>query len=100
MEIEIVGFYPYREQGNNLLGTLHINIVDLGLDIRGVFVSVRNKRWFFSMPTKHTIDPETQEKVKYPTVTFTNREKQNELLDLIIEKGKKFIILNHFKGEK
>jgi hypothetical protein len=92
MQIEIVNFYPaFREDDKQFLqGTLHVYLIDLGIDIRGVFVSKKRDTWHFSMPFRKMRDA-AGNLIQYPSVIFRDREKNNQLMQSIKEKGKVFI---------
>ena len=93
MNIEIVGFYPlvFDKKKPFLEGTLHIYIIDLDIDIRGIYVINQKKRWIFRMPHKRTIDSDTKESVGYPIFSFTNAERNAFLLKAIINQGSIFM---------
>lgn len=99
MEIEIVEFYEYKRDDKKqfLAGTLHVYIVDLEIDLRGVSVFKKKNFWFFKAAHLCGIDPETKAKVKYPAFIFANQKKNEELSNLIREKGKEYIIKNVLK---
>jgi hypothetical protein len=89
--IEIVNFYPTVREDNKqfLQGSLHVYIVDLGIDLRGVFVSKKKDFWYFSLPMR--IAKDDGKTVKYPIMSFRDRDKTNQLLQIIKEQGKPFI---------
>lgn len=89
--IEIVNFYPAVREDNKqfLQGSLHVYLYDLDIDLRGVFISKKKDYWYFSLPLK--IAKDDGQTVKYPIVSFRDRGKTNQLLQLIKEQGKPFI---------
>lgn len=89
MKIEIVEFYPIKEEKNITTGTLHIYLCDYDIDLRGVFVSRKNNNWFFKLPVKSAM--EGGEKVQYPVFSFTNRDKYRELIDELRKEGIAYI---------
>lgn len=97
MNIEVVDFYQQSNSGTahrphtNFIGTLHIYICDLDIDLRGLPVFKKGKRIFIQMPTKMGIDPDTKEQVKYPTFNFANHNKQKEFVSAIVKVGVPFI---------
>jgi hypothetical protein len=105
MEIEIVEFYEtFRdEEKHTLKGTLHIYLVDLQLDLRGLQVLVEKKFWRINIPHQRGKDPDTGEIVQYPVFAFMDREKTRQLIDLMRKKGREFIMKKvgapFFKGE-
>ncbi len=96
MKIEIVEFYLMgrNDEKQQLKGTLHIYLCDHDIDLRGISVTKRKDIWFFGMPSRNGIDPDTEKNVQYPIFSFTNREKSKQLLDEIIQKGKEYILRN------
>ena len=94
MNIEIIGFYPIQDNKAKykIMGTLHIYLIDYGLDIRGIFAAVaKNGSVFFKLPCGFGVDQETGQKVRYPILGFTDQEKERDLIKELREKSKKFI---------
>jgi hypothetical protein len=92
MEVEIVEFYPDPQVKKGLLtGTLHAYICDLGIDIRGIIVKKRKENWYFGMPSRSAIDPETNGIVRYPVFSFSDKAKTDALIEEIRTKGRKYI---------
>jgi len=94
MKFEIVGFYPlteknYRGEPEDFLGTLHIHLPEIGLDIRGIRVVQQKKdkkdKLFFYMPSIVTNDGETGEKVRYPVVRWLNNDDQKSMIKFMHE---------------
>ncbi len=98
MKIEIVEFYPIKKTGKNFTGTLHVYIIDTDQDIRGIYVSKDKKNWWFRIPSRTHYDEELKKELSYPIFSFTNVDKNKELLSLIISEGKKYIIENFIKS--
>lgn len=94
MQIEIVGFYEIErnDEKEKLIGTLHVYLVDYGLDIRGCYVIRQKKGILILLPSKVGIDEDTGKKVQYPCVQFTDPEKNKELLIQIRYKGISYIL--------
>ena len=92
MNLEIVEFYPIEidQAKGNLNGTLHIFLSDIGVDLRGILVSKRKEYWNFTLPFRKTFTSDT-EVTRYPTFSFRDREKTNQLLQLIRQEGRKFV---------
>lgn len=99
LQIEIVDFYQDYKKGNNIKGSLHVYIIDYEMDIRGILVSHIKKKWWFDLPFRFAIDAETNEKVKYPVISFSNKEKHDQLFNLIKSVGKNYIVDNFLKTE-
>ena len=92
MQIDIVNFYEtLREDGNQFLqGTLHVYLADLGIDLRGIFVSKKKECWYFSLPSRRAQDVEGR-LIHYPITSYRDREKTNQLMQIVKEKGRSFI---------
>jgi hypothetical protein len=94
MDIEIIEFYPieWRKEQRSLSGTLRIKLVDIGLHLLGIF-ACRNVKgdWFFQLPGRKGTHHETGEFVRYPLISFENKEKQKALMEAIREKAPVFI---------
>lgn len=87
MKFEYVGFYPWKGKKHVKmpLGTIHIYCIDLGLDFRGIKVFRGKERLFFMPPGSTTKDSETGKMVRYPFLSFTNKQDQDEMLRFMIE---------------
>ena len=97
MKIEIVDFYPFERSSKNNIGTMHIYVIDLDMDIRGIQV-IRNKNaYLFFLPKK--IAFEGDKKVWYPIINFTNNAKNIELNADLRQKGAEFM-QNWMKKDK
>lgn len=84
MKIEFVDFYPRRIKGNKTFrGTCQIYIVDFDMDIRGIMVSKNGSTLRFYMPVGTGIDHETNERVRYPLISFTKKETMQEIFDFL-----------------
>src|SRR5687768_15203348 len=99
MQIEIVEFYANeRDDAKGILvGTLHVHLVDIGVDLRGVLVKKKKDHWFFGMPQGSAINQGTKERIRYPVFSFSDRSKTVELRKVITEQGKAYIN-KHFLG--
>jgi hypothetical protein len=92
MDIEVISFYLNHadEDGSFFSGTLHIRLLgEYDLDVRGIIVIMKDENWNFFMPNK-IVDVDGK-KVRYPIVSFSDREKTKDLLRIVIEKGKEFV---------
>ena len=93
MEIEIVEFYPIKQEKWLTTGTLHVYIIDLGIDIRGIYVKKEIKKgkisWFFQEPFRFFQDDD--KKIKVPFFSFMDKKKQREFISQIRKKGIKYI---------
>jgi hypothetical protein len=103
MDVEIVEFYPAeKKEDGGFTGSLHVYVIPLGMDLRGVYVSFdpkAEKKWYFKLPTSVVIDKETGEKKKFPYINFTNRRKQLDLVKDIRFRGKPYIQKNYLMME-
>ncbi len=99
MEIEIQDFYPSKPRNNKveLTGTLSLYVVDYDLDIRGIVVDRVKGRYYFRLPSNGAFDEDGKplidngRRVRYPIVTFTSRQKQDELMAEIRKLAPAFI---------
>lgn len=96
MNIEVVEFYPIEkdDKKQSLKGSLHVYLIDLGLDLRGIFVLKKKDTWVFRLPYRKGIDSDTKQPVTYPIFSFMKPEMNKELMKAIREKGKEYIIDN------
>jgi DNA-binding cell septation regulator SpoVG len=102
MRIEIVGFYEIERNDEKkfLKGTMHIYLIELGIDIRGLTVLRDNNKILIYMPQKISPDEETKEKIRYPIFQFTDMAKNKELIQEIRKLGVPFIKEEVLKMEK
>lgn len=91
MKIEIVDFYLKKKTGPKIMGTMHIYLIDYKMDIRGIHVYGSEKKYFYFLPSKSAIDPETKNKIWYPLISFSDQKLVNDLKDFLIKNGGKFI---------
>lgn len=96
MKIEIVEFYPFKTPDGYRIhnGTLHIYLIDWKIDLRGIKVQKINNQWRFYLPVGFGIDPETKQKVRYPILSFTDRDTQRRLVSIIRQMGQDYIMQN------
>lgn len=92
MDIEIVEFYEIeRDDGKQTLsGTMHVYLVDLGIDIRGIYITKRKGFWFFSTPSRN-VNNSNGDNVRYPFISFRDREKGNEFMKIIRREGQSYV---------
>ena len=101
MKIEIVEFYPSDKQSPcTLQGTLHIYVIDKGMNVRGVGI-LKDKRgkWFVQMPYRWGVDQDTKKACRYPIVNFTLARENKDLIQAIKKQGSKYVE-DMLKGEK
>lgn len=96
MKIEIVEFYPFQTEAGPQIhnGTLHVYLIDWKADLRGIKVQKLNNQWRFYLPINFALDPETKQKVRYPIISFTDRETQRRLVSLTRTMGQEYIMQN------
>ena len=92
MEIEIIEFYEsHRDDKKQAInGTLHVYLIDLQIDIRGIKVLRDKNYWRFTLPHARGVDEEGNH-VWYPLFSFSDREKNKALLEQIRTMGKEFV---------
>ena len=91
MKIEIVEFYPAKDEDPELLkGSLHIYIIDLEMYFRGITVIRKKGKWQFILPFKKGKDDEGK-MYRYPVISFTSVRKNQELKKIIETQGKKYV---------
>jgi hypothetical protein len=93
MDIEILEFYPIEKNDTKqtLTGTLRIRLVDLEIEILGIYVSKDKDFWYFNLPGRKGVHHETGQLVRYPAIVFTDRDKQREFIDTIRSRGRSFV---------
>lgn len=87
MQFELVEFYPITEKSQakdkNLLGTIHLYVIDYQFDLRGIRVIKRGKNILFFTPHVFGLDHETGEKIRYPVFSFTNKKDHEDMMDFL-----------------
>jgi hypothetical protein len=93
MSVEIIEFYPLKrdEKKGLLTGTIRIKLVDLGLHILGVYVDKRKDLWHFWLPGRTEISNTTGERVRFPFISFEDREQQQALIKALRQQAPAFI---------
>ena len=99
--IEILAFYPldskFRDRYSQpIIGTIHIRIKFLELDIRGIEVYQGKNKYNFQFPWATVV--REGERVRFPIVTFHDKERQRAFMKELNTEGKKFLS-EHFKIE-
>lgn len=91
MKIEIQEFYPFTKEGYEgcFLGTLHVYLIDLNMDIRGIEVLVVKNKYKFYLPKKYEM--KKGYKIWYPVINFLDNNKNKELKKELNKKGLEFI---------
>ncbi len=90
MQIEVVGFYPNSKKSKGgCIGTLHIYLVDLDMDVRGVCVVKNGSKYYFFLPQRLSTDGTN---IRYPVMNFTNVEKHKAFVKDLRAVGTAFMI--------
>lgn len=99
MNIEIQDFYRMKTKDKNceLNGSLSIYVIDYGLDIRGISVRKSKGRYYFTLPFRPALDENGEQiiedgrRVRYPIVTFSDPDRQAQLITALRTQGPDFI---------
>lgn len=98
MQFELVEFYPITEKSQvkdkNLLGTIHLYIIDYNFDLRGIRVIKRGKNILFFLPHILGFDHESGERMRYPVFSFTNKKDHEDMMDFLHKEVKPVIQSN------
>jgi len=97
---EIVGFYPAKTKDKKFVGTLHAYLPEADIDFRGINVFRKGKGFFYKLPEKFQLDPETNTIEKYPIMSFNNPEKYKRMIDFLQKKAPPIIQEEMKKHEK
>lgn len=86
MNIEVMNMYFSEEDLEKDLfsGTAHIRLIDLSLEIKGIYFKKKKNFWTVSIPSMAFIHEETKRKMRYPFLTFSDKE-QNKLFQLHVK---------------
>lgn len=90
MELEFVDFYPEppkKVQGKNKIrvGTAHIYVIDLELDLRGIHVLKSQNKLHYGIPWVKTIDISTCKNVSYPIFSFLDKTHNLKIIKFLEE---------------
>jgi len=79
MKIEIIEYYPIKTTNKKSLrvGTMHVYIENLDLDVRGIDVIKAKNSYIFHFPSR--ISVENGKKVRYPVISFANKATQDKI---------------------
>jgi len=99
--IEIVEFYPLDSKITDrfrqpIIGTIHIRIKFLDIDIRGIEVYKGKNKYNFQFPWATVV--REGERVRFPLVAFHDKERQRAFMKELNTEGKIFL-KEHFKIE-
>ena len=90
MKFELVEFYQTKNT-KKAIGTIHIYLIDIKLDIRGILVLKKEDKIFFSFPHFKAIDSDTKKMVSYPFIRF-NDNTQKQMMDFLLNEVKPEIL--------
>lgn len=86
MKIQIINMYFSEEDFERDLftGTAHIRLIDLNLEIKGIYFKKKKNFWLVSIPSNPFTNEETKKRMRYPVLTFSDKE-QNQLFQLQVK---------------
>jgi hypothetical protein len=90
MEVEIVEFYKAEGGSKGFIGTLHVYLPDLDIDLRGCPVFKKKDKYLIHLPGKQYIDESGKAK-RYPIVGFTKHETYDGLVKELNKVGNDFM---------
>lgn len=100
MKFEFVDFFPGRLEGSDrVLGTCHIYLIDIQMDLRGIIVAKDKGKFFFRIPHKKGKCHETGKIIPYPCISFTDQKTNKEILDFLHKEASP-LILKRLKEER
>lgn len=93
MNLEVVEFYPSEVNGKSQTyrGTMHVYLIDLGIDIRGINVKGNKNRVYINLPWKNARDKDTNELVRFPVFDYTDKEKSKLFKKSLFEACQKYV---------
>ena len=105
MKIEITNSYPENRncKNKNLLGTLNIKLLEIGLYVRCINVYKDKKAWYFRMPQRIIFDENLGKDALCSYILFEEKEKNHEIIDFLQKEGREYIenfLIQHQKIEK
>jgi len=102
MEIEIVEFYPKKKkmETEEISGTLHVFLVDIKADLRGIPIQKVAGQWIVKPPLIVLKYPKIEDGKKitgYPIFTFVDDKENEEFFDSIKKKAVPYIEENFLR---
>lgn len=93
MEIEIIEAYEIRfKEGDKPKGwSLHIYLPEWEMDVRGIILKKYGGGWFMQMPFLTNYDKEEKKPVRFPLISFLERDKTKDLNQKIKEKAVEYV---------
>lgn len=96
MKIEVVEVYKVKTLNKKFVGTAHVYLCDLDMDLRGIGVYKKKDGFFCQSADRFAVDETTKQKVRYPVVRFTNNEKQKQFMNELSKAVTDYLL----KGQK
>ena len=95
MEIEVVAFYTDErcDEQCMLRGSMHVYLIDIQVDLRGIGVTKKDDNWHFSnqvIKVEGKIDTRGKPMV-YPVFNFMDHYKNMKMMETIKTKGIEYI---------
>lgn len=92
MEFEIIEFYPREEiDKQRAVGTLHIHILSLGIEIRGINVFVRKNNIMIVMPKGRYFHEESKTIRYYPIFSMLDKDAYYTFMGKFSTAAKKYV---------
>lgn len=80
-KVEVVEFYPNKNEKKKMFGTLHVYLPDLDIDLRGCPVYKTKKTFIAEPPFLFGVHEDTQEACRFPIFNFCNSKTQAKFYD-------------------
>ena len=93
MDIEFIKFYETQrdDRREHLIGSLHIRLPELCLNIKGIHVLRKKNYWFVGLPDRRGWDKSLDKEVIYSVILFDSKKMNDELIGILREKGRAFV---------
>ncbi len=95
MNFEVVAFFPWIGQKHrkeqNLVGTVHVKLLDMKLQIRGIKVFIGKKSISFKMPFNISFSEQRKMLVPYTIVTFDDLDVKKNLKEFLRKEAPNFL---------
>lgn len=77
---DVINIFPKHVKKETLcyIGSAHIYINELDIDIRGVYFRKKKDAYWVLLPTKKTIDQNTNKLIEFPVMQFASKERNNK----------------------
>ncbi len=93
MNLEVIECYVIERDDKNhtFKGSLHVYLIDIKADLRGIHVSKNKNKWFFALPFQSSRDINATDRIRFPVFSFNDYKKTDLMKAVIKEKGKQYI---------